>query len=131
MIETLPHTADVRLRITAPTVEELFAEGMRGVAAHLDARRAGREIRRGIILESADRTALLVDFLNEVLAFSFVDHTVFDRVAIRKLTETSIDAEIAGVEATLGDEIKAVTYHEADVRQREDGTWTTILVFDI
>jgi SHS2 domain-containing protein len=131
VIETLSHTADVRLRITAPTLEELFAEGVRGMAEQLDARRGAGEVRRGIVLESADRTALLVDFLNEVLAFSFVDGAVFDRVEIRSLTETAIDADVIGTEATLCDEIKAVTYHEADVRQRDDGAWTTILVFDI
>ena len=131
VIEVLSHTADVRLRVTAPSLEELFAEGVRGLAAQLDAQRTFGEVRRGIVLESADRTALLVDFLNEVLAFSFVDRAVFDRVQIRRLTENAIDAEIIGERATFGDEVKAVTYHDAEVKRLPDGAWRTILVFDI
>ena len=131
MIEVLSHTADVRLRITAESIEELFAEGVRAIGSLLDPRSGAREVRRGIVLESADRTSLFVDFLNEVLAFTFVDGALFEEVAIRALTENTIDAEVRGHEATLGDEIKAVTYHEADVQQLGDGRWTTMLVCDI
>jgi len=31
----------------------------------------------------------------------------------------------------LGEDIKAVTYHEAEVKKKKDGIWETMLIFDI
>lgn len=132
--EILKHTADLRMKVAGDTPEHLFAEAMRGMMSVLKADiPAGAPVRkREISLEARDLTALLVDFLNEVLSLAQINKEVFPNVAFGNLTETSLEAEIEGVGIEKFDEdIKAVTYHEAEVRKNAEGKWETMLVFDI
>ncbi len=134
MFEILQHTADVRLRVEAVTIEELFRDAMRGMyavmRAHEDA--GAKAVRRTIrVDDSADRTTLLVDFLNEVLHRAHVVREMFTDATFVRLDETHAEAEVSGIgPASFEEDVKAVTYHEADVR-REGETWMTTLVFDI
>ncbi len=134
MFELAQHTADVRLLVSGASLEELFRDAvrgmfavMRGMPAH-DARPVSRVI---AVHDSADRTALLVDFLNDVLHRSHVAREMFDDVTFARLEEHSLEATLTGVTpAEFDEDVKAVTYHEADVCERE-GVWRTTLVFDI
>lgn len=132
MYELVPHTADVRVRVTAASREALFADAMHGMYAAMHAHRGGNAVQHTIrVDDSADMTALLVDFLNEVLARAHVAHELFTDVRFTRFEECSLEAELAGVApASFDEDVKAVTYHEADVR-REGDAWTTMLVFDI
>ncbi len=135
MFEILQHTADVRLRVRAGSVEELFRDSLRGMFAVEcgglpPPSKAAASRRTPIVIESVDRTTLLVDFLNDALTRAHIERIVFRDVSFEKLAETDLVAELAGGPAQVVQEIKAVTYHEADVRQT-DGAWETMLVFDI
>lgn len=134
MFEVLQHTADVRLRVEAATLEELFRDAMRGMyavmRAHEDA--DANAVRRTIhVDDSADRTTLLVDFLNEVLHRAHVGREWFTDATFVRLDETTAHAEVSGIApASFDEDVKAVTYHEANVRQEREG-WQTTLVFDV
>jgi SHS2 domain-containing protein len=134
VFEVLQHTADVRLRVEAATLEELFRDAMRGMYAVMRAHdtAGAKAVRRTIrVDDSADRTSLLVDFLNEVLLLAHVGRESFTGATFTRLDETSVEAEVSGIApASFEEDVKAVTYHEADVR-REGETWMTTLVFDI
>lgn len=132
MFEVLQHTADVRLHVEAPTLEELFRDAMRGMYAVMRPNGDGPAIRRTIRVEdSADLTSLLVDFLNEVLHRAHVGREWFTDVTFTRLDETNAEAEVSGTApASFEEDVKAVTYHEANVR-RAGETWETTLVFDI
>ena len=132
MFELIPHTADVRLRVTAPTLEELFRDAMRGMYAVMRAEAGDRPVRRAVAVhDSADTTSLLVDFLNEVLHRAHVARELFTDAAFTRLDAASLDATLTGAApASFEEDVKAVTYHEAEVRRDGDG-WTTMLVFDI
>lgn len=81
---------------------------------------------------SVDRTALLIDFLSDVLVLMQTEKAVFCLTQITRLTETEVEAEIRGYRTPAFDEdIKAVTYHEANVHQRPDHKWETLVIFDI
>jgi len=132
MFEVIPHTADVRLRVRASTLEELFREAMRGMYAVMHAHPGNERVERAIAVhDSADTTALLVDFLNEVLHRAHVAHEMFSDAEFTRFDATSVDATLSGVApASFDEDVKAVTYHEADVRRDGEG-WSTMLVFDI
>ena len=131
MFEIVPHTADVRLRVRASSIEDLFRDAMRGMFAIMQAQAGIEVVRRRMTIDSVDRTALLVDFLSEVLSRAHIDRAIFDDVSFESLTETAIAAAVTGHgSARFEQDIKAVTYHEADVRLA-DGEWETMLVFDI
>jgi SHS2 domain-containing protein len=134
MYELAQHIADVRLLVSASSLEELFRDAVRGMYAVMrgapaaEARRVERVIR---VEDSADRTALLVDFLNEVLQRAHVARELFDDLTFTHFEDVTLEATLTGVApAEFDEDVKAVTYHEADVREREN-VWHTTLVFDI
>jgi SHS2 domain-containing protein len=130
----LEHTADVRVFVQADSLEKLFSEAvlgmMRIIEPTLDNNKSA--IEKIISLEAPDTTALLVDFLNEVLLATHLHKEVYNQVIFKSLSERSLEAKLSGfVAKALGEDIKAVTYHEAEVKKKKDGTWETMLVFDI
>jgi len=51
---------------------------------------------------------------------------------IEAISETHIAATLRGCAAeSFGEDIKAVTYHEAEIRENAAGNLETVLVFDI
>jgi SHS2 domain-containing protein len=132
MYEILQHTADVRLRVTASSLEELFADALRGLMEVMGTPVGAHSVRpESIELESVDLTALLVDFLNEALVRAVVHRRAFTGASFASLGETHLSATLTSVPAASFDEdVKAVTYHEAEVRRSGEG-WTTMLVLDI
>jgi protein archease len=66
--ETLPHTADVRIRVTASGLEALFSEAARAMAAIMaPGCIPGRTVTREVTVEAEDLEGLLHDFLSELL----------------------------------------------------------------
>jgi SHS2 domain-containing protein len=121
--ELIEHTADVGLRIWAPTLEDVFAEaaiGLVGVMGTAD----GDPVSERVTLESTDLDALFVDWLSEVL-FLFEAREIVPldvRVGIDR-EHWSLDATIDGVRVTMFDErgpaVKAVTFHGLRVAEGE------------
>ena len=132
MFEIIDHIADVRLRVRAPSLEALFVDAMRGMFAVMRAHPGDTHIERSVAVhDAADTTSLLVDFLNEVLYRAQVAHEMFDEAHFTRLHTTSCEATLRGfVSAAFEEDVKAVTYHEAEVRKIGE-EWTTMIVFDI
>lgn len=132
MIEVIEHTADIRLRITGASIEELFRDALRGTIQLLHPTTGDRPVRRTIEVEAPDRTTLLIDVLNEALTNAHVHHEAYDDAAFRTLSDTRAVAELHGRESlAFGEDVKAVTYHEAEIRQDANGVWSVIIVYDI
>jgi len=130
------HTADVRLKIEGKTQEKLFMsalDGMdeiikRGFCKDLDK----PQLRQVISIKSSDLTNLLIDFLSEILTLSHENKAVFCKVKFLRLAKTFLHAEILGTKVDRFDrDIKAVTYHEAEVKKNESGKLQAMIVFDI
>jgi len=130
----LEHTADVRIFVQGDSLEELFLDAVYGMMEILkpkvDNQKQGTQ--RAITLEAVDITALLIDFLNEVLLASQIYKEAYNKVIFKTLSLRSLEAILRGVAVRSFDEdIKAVTYHEAEIRRTEDGKWETMIIFDI
>jgi len=134
--KVLPHTADVRLWIESDSLEELFAAGLEGMAALIKEseleRSKGEPIEENIKLDAPDVTSLLIDFLSAILTLSHQKNAVFTQVKFDKLTNSSLSGTAAGFETDgFDDDIKAVTYHEAEIQKNSSGNYETMIVFDI
>jgi len=134
--EIREHTADLRLFVEGDTLEELFTAALEveGMADILTKQKPDEtpSIKRKITLQSSDTTALLIDFLSDALYFSHTEGTVFRSVTFQNLTKTSFTAHIHGHKTNGFDEdIKAVTYHEAEVKKNSIGNYETSIIFDI
>ncbi len=132
----LPHTADIRLSVSADSLSELFKgslEGMSELLKHGATRRRPDPVSGAHLhLSARDTTTLLVDFLNEVLARDVIERAVLYAVTELLLEDTMLSAVIQGIRVTSFDEdIKAVTYHGAHIQQRAPNKYHVRLVVDV
>ena len=131
MFELIAHTADVRFRITSETLAGLFTDALRALTEFMQPEYLDDPVSATIELDAVDTTSLLVDFLGEVLTRCHVRREAYCGVTFESLTATSLRATLTGRHVRgFEEDVKAVTYHEAEVVQR-DGGWETMLVLDI
>lgn len=131
--EILEHKADLKIRAFGKTKEELFLNILLGMAESQKPEIKGEEkIIRQIKVKSLDLSTLLVDFLSEVLYQSQINKEIYSGVNFKKFSDNGLEAELFGRKVErVGEEIKAVTYHNLDIRQKEDGVWEATVLFDI
>jgi SHS2 domain-containing protein len=129
----LSHTADVRLKLKAGSLNELFESALEGMNNILkEGLHLKPSIKETFEIKSVSTTALLVDFLNEVLTLSNLNKVIFNKLEIEKINDREISGSLCGVPVNYFDEdIKAVTYHEAEVIKNEQDEFETVLIFDI
>ena len=142
--EIIPHTADLKIRVYGKTMQELFEhalvgmfQAMRPIAPTCSYNGdrlicASLPVMRDIGVNSPDVEALLVDFLSNALYLSDVHNEAYLSVALHDFTQTKLNGQLHGVPITglQESEIKAVTYHDLEIMQK-DGIWQTDIVFDI
>lgn len=161
----LEHTSELKIRAFGGTREELFLNMMSGMFAVLAPQTCKSQItnhkfqtnskfqilnskqasgvKRKIEIKSQDINALLVDFLNECLYLSQINHEIYQNVKLKRFTETSHQnkygarqAELAGVligkkVERFAEDIKAVTHHGVEVKKNEEGLWQVDVIYDI
>jgi SHS2 domain-containing protein len=120
------------MQVSATSREELFTEAVRGLMDLLKPEGIQpQQARTDLHVAAPDSTSLLVDFLSEVLTCCHIRREVYTRVAFPSMSAVTLDAELEGHPVVrFGEDVKAVTYHEADVQER-NGLWSTTLVFDV
>jgi SHS2 domain-containing protein len=131
MFAVAQHTADIRIEISAASPEEIFADGIRGLMEVMKPEVSGEGVTVTVEVESPDLTALLVDFMNEILLRCHIRREAFEPESIL-LHEHSVVARLRATPVIgFEEDVKAVTYHEADVHRNDDGSWTTTIVLDV
>ncbi|NNL15940.1 MAG: archease [Flavobacteriaceae bacterium] len=136
-IRFLAHTADVRMELEGKSLQELYTLAVKGMGEILkkDFCTQSNNFSKNVTVDihASDYTNLLIDFLSDVLSISYVEKAIFCSVHILEFSEYNIKAEIKGSDVKMFDEeIKAVTYHEANVyKDKEDQIWKTCIIFDI
>lgn len=128
------HTADIRLFAQGSTLQELFMAGLEGMAEIIapGTCKTPYQHTHKISTLSMDSTTLLIDFLSEALTQTHVNKIIFCSGKFITLSNTALDIEIYGNQVDHFDEdIKAVTYHEAEVKKNAEGIFETVIIFDI
>lgn len=132
--EISDHIADVRLKVEGSTLSELFnaaVAGMSEIIAQHQCRQPYTE-KFDLTLESMDTTTLLIDFLSDVLTQTHLNKTLYCYAEFSILTDKKLSATIYGNKVEHFDQdVKAVTYHEAEVKKNAQGNYETIIIFDI
>ncbi|MCL5960298.1 MAG: archease [Chloroflexi bacterium] len=136
LFKIIPHMADTRLRVEASSLEELFKVSLEGMNQILKKNFCKKkkdfpEIYQ-IQISSYDTTSLLVDFLSEALTLSHIHGAIFCQVEFIRLGSDSVSAKLLGVKVKRFDEdVKGVSYHEAEIVQNSKGNYQTSMVFDV
>jgi len=142
--EQLSHTADIKIRAYGETIEQVFRNALIGMFQAIEPRAKGCRVQKErlvcdqlpehhtVDVRARDREILLVDFLSEALYLSDLHNQAYLDVEIHEMSDNHVRATLHGVtiEGFEVVEIKAVTYHELQVRQ-VDGIWQAEIVFDI
>jgi SHS2 domain-containing protein len=132
----LSHTADVRLYIEGSDLEELFFAAIDGMNEIIKKGACQEErllsVKKEIAISAMDATVLLIDFMSEVLTLTHEERAIFCKVKFSELGKQSLNAVLEGCQQDEFDvDVKAATYHEADVKKNERGNWETVVIFDI
>ena len=132
----LPHTADVAWRLWGASLPELFENAAAALVATMtDRRYLRRRETRQIAVESPDREALMVDWLNYLLYLFDVEGFLGREFHVTSLTDQRLEASAWGEgfdperhpEKTA---IKAATYHHLEIGPRGDG-WQATVILDL
>lgn len=128
----LEHTADLCFEVTAESFAELLGEALRAMTEWIGPEWGTQQVERTFRIDAPDRTAVLVDLLNEALTLSQIHREAYDSLVIRSISDKFVDGSFVGKSISRArDEIKAVTYHGAKVEERADGSWIAIVLMDI
>lgn len=129
-----PHTADLELHVSGTSLEELFRNALAGMLSIFEAEIDPTQpaTTYPVTLTATSLEQLLVKFLSEALFLNTVHHVTFPKITVSSITPTSLDATLEGQKITRRKplEIKAVTYHNLEITQR-NGLWHATIVFDI
>jgi SHS2 domain-containing protein len=128
------HTGEVQLVLEAPSLEALCAEAGRALAellaGEVPAAAAG-EPAEEVTVRAADREALLVEWVNELIFLSEVRKRIYGEFDFESVSEHELVARVRGAEpAHLRTAVKAATFHRLSVAQGPDG-FTATLVLDV
>ena len=129
------HTADIGIRVEAPTLEVLFETAALAFTELVtSAESLDCLVERTFKLEEDDIETLLVSWLQELLYLLDTEQLVFARFQV-KLQDFSLEATAAGEvfdpdRHMIKTEIKAVTYHQLEVAESDQG-WQAQVIFDI
>jgi SHS2 domain-containing protein len=134
--EILEHTADIGIRVTAPTLPELFAAaGEALVAVVLDPSRIDQNQEYPIEATGEDNESLLVNWLNEVVYLLDGARVAPAKFTLDELTDTRVRGRASG-EPRDNDKhphrivVKAATYHQLRL-ERSSGEWRADVFLDI
>jgi len=124
------HTGEVKIRLAAKNLGELFSEAARALCDLLGVAETAPEGGwKRVSVTGRDHEALLVAWLNELVARTEIDHLLYREIAIRDLTATRLDAEIRGVEfAETRTAVKAATLHGLHITSDPHGVSATVIL---
>jgi SHS2 domain-containing protein len=133
--EWVDHTGDLGARVWAPTLEELFETAGRALAEVLYEGVGGGAPACGVRLEAADRAALLVEWLSELLFLMTTGGWVLGRFEVEMAGESGLRAEVGGerfepARHRLRTEVKAPTFHGLSLDSAPAG-WRAQVIFDL
>lgn len=128
----IDHTADISLRIWAPTLEDLFklaVEGMNSIIG-IDLNNNDPGEFQDFCIEDVDLESMLISLMNEVnykIQQELVSAVITDiLIENKKVTGKMFLKEIK----TIQKEIKAVTYHNLKINHSKKG-YSVVVVFDV
>ena len=131
--EEIEHTADRALRIYGSDLRQLLVNAAHGMNSLIVKKSAATltPVEKSVELEAMDAEGLLVEWLSELAFWAETEMFVFSRFELHEVSTTRLKATIWGKRSDqLEKHIKAVTYHNLEIVQADDGLAATV-VFDV
>ena len=131
----IEHTADIGIKITGRFLTELF---WKAIHATTDLLSGGIEIEprieRGFSTKEENIETALVSILEEIIYF-FEKESFLSSICSARIKEDAYEIKLKGdivsaEDVKNGTEIKAVTYHQLEIKEVRDGFQATV-IFDV
>lgn len=132
--QILSHTADLKMKVAGKSLDHLFYEAMRAMMDYMKPSEGfdPAKTKRRVSITAAEPTILLIDFLSEILTSAQTNKEIYTKLVFIKFGDSALVAELEGQKVTgFKKDIKAATFHEAEIKKNEKGEWETLLVYDI
>ncbi len=133
--EILEHTADVGLRLTGDSPEEVLEAAAEGLATLQGAWFPGEGEERDVEVAGRDLPGLLVAWLDELLYLHESRDAVLGGVTVRRVEAGRAEATVRV--ASRGDRVvesvgvKAATFHRVRFERGPSGSWSADVYLDV
>jgi SHS2 domain-containing protein len=132
--EELEHTADIRIRVKASGIDDLFSDAALALMTVMYGSISPGTIHRHIQMDAPDTVSLLREFLSELLFISDVDELVISGVEVR-VAGTHLSADLIAEpflreKHTGGREVKGISYSDLTIT-REHDFYILEVIFDV
>ncbi|MFO7558358.1 MAG: archease [Desulfobacterales bacterium] len=133
--ELIDHTADFGIRVFGRDLETLYENAAYALFDLItDIRRLGRNHTLHLTIEGEDKIDLMFNWLREILYLWNGREMLVAETSVQIVSETCFQADIRYDQYEKGrheirNEIKAVTWHQLDVKKASKG-WTGEIIFD-
>ena len=134
--ELIDHTADIGIRVTGKTVNDLFETAAHAMFEQItDTSKLSGANTKDSHVKGIDRPDLLINWLREVLWCWTIDNCLVSQVVINDMNNDHLTAKLFYDDFDpqtheLLKDIKAVTYHGISVEQANNG-WMATIIFDV
>lgn len=132
----IDHTADMGIVVHATSRKHLFEEAAVAFCDVIcDAATLLPTSQRMVHASGKTNEELMQSFLSELLFLFETEHELYPHAILRKITETSLEAELLGEKVDVKRHeiktgIKAITYHQLAISHDHD-TWKAHIIFDV
>ena len=132
--EELEHTADVRIRVKARSLEDLFSEAARALMVVMYGVSDPGTMRRHVTVQGRDTVSLMHAFLSEVLFVSEVEGMVVSGAEVR-VAGTGLEGDLCGEvfsreKHLSGMEVKGISFSGLSI-VLDNHTYTLEVIFDV
>ena len=130
----LEHPADMGIEATGPDLKSAFRQAALGlISIIVDPASVDPRVQKAVIVQGTDSENLLVKWLSEILYLYDGEDFVTSAITIRKLAATELEAVFAGEAVDenkhrLKMDVKAITYHQLKVEERQDGCVVSVFL---
>lgn len=134
MYDTFEHTADIGLRVTAESIDELLIDAGRGLASLLVANPDAVRpvVERRLRIEGTELDYLLFDWLTELLYVFSTERLILTQFELRRdengLAATAWGEPMDPERHQMEHEVKAITYHGLTCRPTANGYEAEVIV---
>jgi SHS2 domain-containing protein len=129
MYEWRSHTAEIELRVVAPSENGVLADAADAFGRYVELDRGGEPARHELDLEAPDRGSLLVALLEELIFLADTEGFVPDRSELW-VDGARLFGVLEGRRTRIDPIVKAATYHGLRFERNGD-VWDARVVFDV
>ena len=132
----IDHTADIGIDVFGDTLQDLFSNaGFALFDIITDLSTVECKVKHSLNIVGVDKEQLLVNWLSELLFLHDVKNLLFKNFCVNQLSDYQLNADVSGEvfdekRHIIKTEVKAVTYHNLSIIQK-DQQWKTRIIFDL